>query len=233
MNIAVLKVKVVALQDIRKEASYYAIAKLIDKVMCADDKYQAMHTSKDYKPYNFSGLSKPEADGIYRKDRVYSFTIRTIDFELAKYLESSIKRFETEYLKPYGLELWVVHQKLITKLYSLTPMLIKREGGYLRNHSSIKEIEKFLFENLIKKYKFFTKTEMEDEDFNIWNAFVFLNEKPIKVEYKNGIMLLGDKVEMSIDTNKRAQDIAHMALGVGIGENCSRGCGYVNYHIIR
>lgn len=233
MNVMAIKVKVVVLQNLPKEASYYAIAKLIDKIMCEDEFFKQMHISREYKAYTFSGLSKPETDGIYKKDQVYCFTIRTIDFDFAQYLVKNVKKFETEHLKPYDCETWIVPQKIITKLYSLTPMLIKREDGYLRNTTSIREIERILFENLIKKYQFFTKNEIQQEEFNIWNSMFFLNKTPIKVSYKGGITLLGDKVEMNIDSNRLAQDIAYMVLGVGIGENCSRGCGYVNYHVIR
>ena len=51
---------------------------------------------------------------------------------------------------------------------------------------------------------------------------------PVKIPYKN-IHLLGDKIDLEIANNEMAQKLAYFALGVGLGENNSRSCGFVNY----
>ena len=48
------------------------------------------------------------------------------------------------------------------------------------------------------------------------------------VEYK-GIHLLGDKVNLKISDDVRAQELAYVLLGTGIGTMNARGYGYCNY----
>ncbi|XVG98783.1 CRISPR-associated endoribonuclease Cas6 [Eubacteriales bacterium KG127] len=233
MNVISIKVKAAVLKDFEQVQGLNVIANIIDSTLCMDKQYEKLHESKSYKPYVFSNLSPVEGDGIYSKDKVYAFTIRTIDMALAKYLMDCICMVENQYIKCLYSEAWKVKQAYIEKLYTLNPMLIKSDKGYLRNQVSIEEIERMVFENLVKKFKYFDNENNLDDDFNIWNNFLFTNVKPVKIPYKNGITLLGDKVELIIDSNPVAQQVAYMALGVGIGENCSRGCGYVNYHYAR
>ena len=42
-------------------------------------------------------------------------------------------------------------------------------------------------------------------------------------------MLLGDKMEIVVANNKGAQELFYMALGTGLLENNSNGCGFVNF----
>lgn len=46
--------------------------------------------------------------------------------------------------------------------------------------------------------------------------------------YKN-INLLGDKIVLEVAQNHQAQELAYLALGVGLLENNSRGFGFVNF----
>ena len=58
-----------------------------------------------------------------------------------------------------------------------------------------------------------------------------LNKKPVKFRYK-GITLLGDKFDLKIADNKKAQELAYFLIGTGICEMNSRGAGYCNYKYI-
>lgn len=232
MQVISIKVKLVLLKNLEQAKSMRVVTDLIDRVLCQGEKYQQMHYERAYKPYNFSGLAKVEADGVYKAEQIYSFTIRTIDFELAKYLSNNMKNAENEFAKCFAVENWIVPKKHIEKLYSITPFLLKSDAGYMRDAEPVVVIENRLFLNLIKKYRFFSDEEVPNEDFVVWNEFRFLNQKPIRIPYKNDITLLGDKVELIIDSGSHAQNIAYMILGVGFGENCSRGCGYMNVRFV-
>ena len=116
---------------------------------------------------------------------------------------------------------------MIQMLYTLTPVILKDEKGYWRTHKSLKDFEERLKANLIKKWNVFEGDKL-DEDFPLYTSLEFLNQGPIVMEYK-GIKLLGDKIRLQIADNKRAQDLAHFALGVGVCEMNSRGCGFANY----
>ena len=67
-----------------------------------------------------------------------------------------------------------------------------------------------------------------DEDFDLYTVIELKNKKPVAMEYKS-IKLLGDKVQIQVADNKRAQDLWYFALGVGLGEMNARGCGFLNY----
>ncbi|MGL4991677.1 MAG: CRISPR-associated endoribonuclease Cas6, partial [Sarcina sp.] len=56
----------------------------------------------------------------------------------------------------------------------------------------------------------------------------FKNRKPISTNFKN-IKLLGDKIELSIQSDQISQDLAYLSLGTSLGENSSRGFGFVNF----
>lgn len=53
----------------------------------------------------------------------------------------------------------------------------------------------------------------------------------MKFRYK-GITLLGDKFDLKIADNKKAQELAYFLIGTGISEMNSRGAGYCNYKYI-
>ena len=118
-------------------------------------------------------------------------------------------------------------KKFISEIYTLTPVIIKTDKGYWRDQISINEFERLLVENLIKKYNQYTGEKI-DEDFQLYTSLTFMNRKPVKVEYK-GIHLLGDKVNLKISDDVRAQELAYVLLGTGIGTMNARGYGYCNY----
>lgn len=89
------------------------------------------------------------------------------------------------------------------------------------------QFEKRLIDNIIKKYNYIYKTEI-NEEFQFYTSITFNNKKPISINYKN-IKLLGDKVELIIDNSQLAQDLAYLSLGVGLLESNSRGFGFVGY----
>lgn len=116
---------------------------------------------------------------------------------------------------------------MISKLYSVTPVILKNDFGYWKAEMSLPEYEERLVVNLIKKYQSFTGEKIE-EDVHLYDSILFKNKMPVKIPYKN-IHLLGDKIDLEIANNEMAQKLAYFALGVGLGENNSRSCGFVNY----
>jgi CRISPR-associated endoribonuclease Cas6 len=231
--IIAIKVKVYLLRDLNYLAALHEIADFIASALCCDEKYNEMHHSKMYKPYVASSLAPVSADGIYAKDKIYTFTVRCLDPKLAEYLLTKLKDTNTDVFKGLTAECWEVKKKIITRLYSLNPVVIKLDkGGYWKGQISADSYEKIIFTNLIKKYNWFNAVKI-DENFQIWTNFKLTNNKPIAIPYKNNISLLGDKLELDIDTNSMAQEIAHMALAVGLGEmGGACCCGYVNYRTV-
>ena len=205
------------------------VGQLLNQTLCKDPKYLIFHEeSKDYKFYVYDSFSPFESDGIYREKKRYRIRLRTVKADLADYFLESLSGENTKHMECIGVDIKVIPQKFIEEIYTLTPVILKNyPEGYWKDNLSVAQFEKRLFENLVKKYRTLTGKTME-EDFLLYNKIEFINKKPIKVTYK-GITLLGDKLRIIPAQNKSAQDLFYMALGTGLLENNSNGCGFIKY----
>ena len=136
----------------------------------------------------------------------------------------------TETLKGLIVEKRIISKRFIEEIYTLTPAIQKNDIGYWKDNYSVEQYEQRLFINAVKKYNAFTNSKL-DEDFDLYTSIQFLNKKPVKFRYK-GITLLGDKFDLKIADNKKAQELAYFLIGTGICEMNSRGAGYCNYKYI-
>lgn len=227
MKVYNLNIKVYLLNDIYVNKMQETISSVIDLAFSYTQRYIDFHNSIGYKFYCFNGLYPLEQDEIYKEDNIYTFQLRTIDIELAKYLMNKIKDIVTKDIKVLKCDLKIIPKKHIDKIFSVTPILIKSDKGYWKEHMSLKEFEERIKINLIKKYNKFTGEKI-DENFELYKSIEFKNRKPIAVDYKD-IKLLGDKIQLTIADDEMSQKIAYMALGTGLGENNARGSGSVGF----
>jgi len=233
--------KVILKKDI--EYSYLAtnISHFIDKTLTEGEnkKFAEFHTErgvkfynqKGYKFYTFDYLYPNENDKIYKKDKIYKFRIRTLLPELVEYLIDNLGYLECENLVGVGGEIKILPKKMITDVYSLTPVIFKFKGkGYWKNNdSSLDVYEELLKKNTLNKYNAFNETDVKIKQF--YDGIELKNQKPIKFIYKN-ITLLGDKIQIKTSKDKISQDMWYFLLGAGIGEMNSRGAGFIDYHSI-
>ena len=153
--------------------------------------------------------------------------MRTINRNIGEFFNNKLANEYNSYIKGLTSEIRILPKKHIDKIYSLTPVILKNNEGYWKNVISLKDFERKLKENLIKKYNS-TQKEKIDEDFEFYTTLEFKNKRPIPNEYKE-IKLLGDKISLNICENKMAQDLAYMCLGTGLLEMNERGYGFCNY----
>ena len=208
------------------------ISKLIDTALAKNQKWLAFHEENQFKNYCFNGIYAPPTDGSNTKiGKVYTLAIRTPEIELASYFSEKLVGTKTNTMQAVSVNLRILSlDRPIEKMYSLTSVIVKTDGGYWKGNLSLEEYEKRIFENLIKKYNALHEEKM-DENFAFSTSFAFTNKKPISFPYKN-IKLLGDKIEIMIETNDRAQELAKVAIACGIGELNARGAGFVLYKTI-
>lgn len=234
MEIAVyeIKLKIYTLVDIPTEQLLEKEAAFIDSALGADEYWVNYHEKNQYKLYSFDMLYPIEKDGEYLKDHIYTFRIRTVNVELAKYLSKVLPNHYTRELKGLVAENRILPKKTISEIYTLTPVVMKFEDGYWRGKYSIEVFEQRLFSNAVKKYKQYTG-EAIDEEFQWYTQLTFLNKKPIALSYDSKrITLLGDKINLKIADNKQAQELTYFILGTGVGELNSRGAGFCNYRYL-
>ena len=226
-NVYEIRLKIYLLQDIMVNQIQEKAAALVDKGFMSSTDLMKFHEENKYKGYVFGMFYPLEQDKCYKSGKIYTLTIRTVDPILAKYFSERCPNLYTKELKGLTAEIRILPKRMIQMLYTLTPVILKDEKGYWRTHKSLKDFEERLKANLIKKWNVFEGDKL-DEDFPLYTSLEFLNQGPIVMEYK-GIKLLGDKIRLQIADNKRAQDLAHFDLGVGVCEMNSRGCGFANY----
>ncbi|HHV08847.1 MAG TPA: CRISPR-associated endoribonuclease Cas6 [Clostridiales bacterium] len=223
-----LSTKMYLLNSIAAEETPRKLSALIDRTLGKKEEYLLFHRQNAYKNYSLDGFFPIEKGGIYKEGKIYIFRIRTVDKDLAEYLEKSLFTAYTNDMKVLTVATRVIPKKHIEKIYTLTPLVIKNDYGYWRSNMSLEEYEERIGINLIKNYKQFYNCKL-DEDFELFTSIEFNNCKPIAVPMKNNISLLADKITLHISENSKAQALAYFALGVGLGENGPRGFGFCGY----
>lgn len=231
MKVYELKIKVFLLKDINYENVSTFITRFLDMCISQNEGLLKFHNAKVYKPYSFDMLIPFEEDKMYKKEKIYSFRLRTINLELANYILEKLPNFYNEDMKGLIAEVKILPRRIIEKVYTLTPALLKNEEGYWKHSLNFEKFEERLRINCIKKYRYFSEENILDT-VPIYTNLIFKNKKPVPIKYKN-INLRGDKFELIIANDEISQKIVYMLLGVGILENCSRGCGFLEYRYIK
>lgn len=238
MNITVfeLQIGVFLKEDVSIEDATRQITFLIDKCLMENQrgKYSEFHKSLDFKNYCYDSLFPLEQDRVYKKEKEYSFRIRTVDPSLADFFKKELPQTETLVLKGIRSKCNIIPKKKIKKIYSITPLLVKTEDGYWKNNFSFTKFREKIYSNIFRKYLFFTKTSedhfiKENSTIDLFSNILFKNKVPVKVKYKNS-HLLGDKVDIEVNLDSASQELAYFILGVGLGEMNSRGFGFFNAH---
>lgn len=223
----VIRMKIYLLTNIAAEDIRTEVTEFIDSGLMAKESLAKLHQQNQYKYYCFDAPYPLEKDKIYKKDQIYTLTIRTIDYHLANYFSKELPNTYTGKLKGLTAEARILPRKHIDVIYTLTPAILKCESGYWKDEMNVEQYEERLRINLIKKWNAFHGEKLE-EDFEFSKGIEFLNNSPIGCKYK-GIKLLGDKIQLHIEDNRQAQELAYFALGTGVLEINARGFGYVNY----
>ncbi|WP_343339126.1 hypothetical protein TPELB_14820 [Terrisporobacter petrolearius] len=227
MKVYEIRTKVFTMKPLPSDSAQGQICKIIDSVLSKDEKWLAFHKKNQFKNYCFDSLYPIPRDKIYKAGGIYTFTVRTINEKLAKYFQKMLSNEYNNTIKCLTTEMRIIPKKFIETIYSITPVIIKDESGYWKQNLSLKDFERRLMENLIKKYNHINGTKI-DENVELYTSLEFKNKKPCSINIKD-IKLLGDKIALNISNDKMSQDLAYMALGTGILEINSRGAGFVNF----
>ncbi len=227
LNVYSIRIKLYIMDDIFLDNLQEEITSFLDKSLSKTSQFVEWHNANKYKYYCYDSLFPIEKDKVYKKDRIYTLTIRTIDAKLAKYFTEYAVNTYTNKLKGLTAQVRILPKKHIDVLYTLTPAILKCQTGYWKEEMTIEQYEERMKVNLIKKWNSFHGEKIA-EDFEIFTGVEFLNKCPVSSQYK-GVKLLGDKIRIHVAENQAAQRLAYMALGTGVLEINSRGFGYVNY----
>lgn len=227
MEVYELKVKIYLQKKLNINESLIEITRFIDQCLCSNDKMAQYHRENKFKLYCYNNLYPLAINDVFLNDKNYTFVVRTVDPELANFFNENLAKERTDCLIGLVSDIKTIPKHPIQKVYNLTPCIMKTDKGYWKNTIHFNDYLDQLKRNSIKKYNQFSN-EGIDDDFDFIEKITFKNKVPIKMKMKN-IQLLGDKVEIDIASNKKAQELAYFLLGTGLLENCSRGAGFLNY----
>ncbi len=221
------KIKIYVMADISANEIRRELTTYIDSGLAGTSQFAALHRENKYKFYCYDSLYPLEKDKVYKKDKIYTLTLRTLDVSLAKHFSEYVVHTHTRKLKGLTAQVRILPRKHIDVIYTLTPAILKCDSGYWKDEMTVVQFEERMKGNLIKKWNEFCGEKLE-EDFELFTGVEFLSKCPVASEYK-GVRLLGDKVRMHVAENAMAQKLAYLALGTGVLEMNSRGFGFVNY----
>ena len=225
--------KIYLLKDITLNILYGAISTYVDSILVSNEEMRSFHNSSGYRYYAISGFLEREIDKVYKRGKVYTFSLRCVKQDLCDFFLKNLSDGKTDSIKGLTTTMKLIPRRYIEKLYTITPAIIKLGGdGYWRGVLSFEEYEKRLLVNSIKKFQQLTGVQLDD-NFKLYDGIRFLNKKPISSHYaRKGISLLGDKIELDIASDEMSQRVAYMLLATGVLENNARCMGFVNYKSI-
>ena len=227
MKVYEIKMKIFLRKDLTSDKAQCEICNIIDSTLAKKQKWLEFHKRNEFKNYCFDSLYPIPKDKIYKSNQIYTFKLRTINEKLAMYFNEYLANEYNDTIKCLTSQIRIIPKKIIQEIYSITPIIVKTELGYWKKNLSLKDFERRLIQNLIKKYNIINDTNI-DENFELYTSIKFNNKKPCSFKYKD-INLLGDKISLNICDDKISQELAYMAIGTGILELNGRGAGFINY----
>ena len=230
MNYYELKVKVKLKNNIKIEEAAYKIGVFINHSMLNNPLLKKLHEEKFYK-YVYDTFYPIERDKLYKKDKTYSFRLRSINLQLINKMAMAIYNHEYADIKAIDADLNMVEVKEIKELYTLKPVITTEDNGgpWINGKSSIETLINKLNGNLEKKLNQCSGTEEYRDTGMFIENIEITNRVPIKYKYKS-VTLLGNKFRIQVKQDEKSQEKALIALALGLGEKgSSLGAGFCGY----
>lgn len=222
MNYFNLKITVLLKCDLSSTMSYEKISNFIAFAMLQDNALKELHEKNAYKNYVFCNLYPVQQDAIYKKNNIYFFDIRGIEFNKIIKLKQVISDLENGYFKVIQINFQTYTQSNIKKLITLTPAIITTQKGDYDIKDDLVFVKERITANIQKKYKNIYEIPV---DVDFIKQLKKLNRSPVKIPYKN-INMLGNKFEIEVREDPMSQNLAYLALSVGVGEKNALGFGF-------
>ena len=94
-----VKIKIFVMTNISAEEIRRELTKYIDSGLAGTSKFAELHRENRYKYYSYDSLYPLEKDKVYKKDQIYTLTIRTLDAKLAKHFSEYVVNIYTDKLR--------------------------------------------------------------------------------------------------------------------------------------
>lgn len=187
------------------------------------------HYDKKYKHFTFGSPFPREDDEIYKKGRIYGFSIRSSLKNTLNQIRESLKRLQEDaYIQLINIS--PVMDKdtgFITELTTLTPAIVAIDSKpWLPGLNNVEELLQRVHANAEMKYNHLNPDQVVRTDQPFASAIQIINRNPIALHYK-GRKLLGNKMRLLIREDEHAQKLAQVVMGSGLAEkNSILGAGF-------
>lgn len=226
-------------KDIEFKNTFDVLSKYINFSMLNDEKLKLNHQNTGFKNYCYGGLYPIEKEGIYKKGKIYSFNIRSLDEEFIHKIDKLLRQnIDSYYFQVIESNKKIINDFFISELYSATPVIVSlpkkdnRDRKEKQRFWSIKDdifiLQKQLQDNLLKKYKSFYGEDLETTQ-NFIQLFEIKNRVHQSIYFTKSerkIRLFGNKFKFIVNEDEVSQKLAFIALACGLGEKQSYGGGF-------
>lgn len=225
MNFFQLTATIFLNKDIPFNESGEFIGNIISSTMLLKDDLKEMHEKKEFK-YVYDNFYPLEKSKVYKKGRIYIFNIKSFNSNFINDMKRFLPLAKNNNFKIVAVEERRIKQRFIAELYTKTAAIVTvKSKPWLLKNGDLMLLERRFQDNLEKKFKY-----IYGKNINVKQNFIqridVINKKPISFKYKN-VHLLGNKFKLVINEDEKSQQLAFIALGMGIGEKGSSvGAGY-------
>ncbi|MBV7275130.1 CRISPR-associated endoribonuclease Cas6 [Clostridiaceae bacterium UIB06] len=229
MNFYELKIMVKLSMDMNFVDVPYNIGVFINNSMLKTALLKKFHEEKFYK-YVFDTFYPIERDKVYKKDKIYSFRLRSMNIQLLNKMAIAIYNHNYNNIKAIDVDLKMEEVDKINEIYTLKPVIVTIDSKpWLKEKYSVDLLVKRLNDNLEKKLNQIGEECGVMASGTFISEIEILNKFPMKYSYKS-INLLGNKVQIKVNQDEFSQKKALAAIALGLGEKgSSLGAGFCDY----
>lgn len=217
-------------QDVHFRESSYRIGQLISKSLLGNKKLKQKHRINEYKYYVYDNLNPINQSGIYKKNRIYIYNIRTPDSYMSENLDVLFNGLETDFFRVIAVSRKQIQiHKIIKELRTVTPVVMTIKNGYWKKEHGIHLLKEGINNNILKKYKQYYGEIDDLKTESFFDSINILSRKPIGIKYKK-ITFLSHNIKLNIKLDEASQHLAKIAIAAGLLEkNSACGMGYCNW----
>lgn len=221
-----LQVNVRLREDLNYKDAIPRLSFILGKIMTLNDYLKTIHNENGIKLYTFSMLAPVTPKENYYEGEEYYFKIRSVKKRIITTFENVLEvHKENPLFYCLGTDLKVLQHEHINGLITLTPavMIYPHTKHFWVKEDKLSDLIDAINQNIIRKYYLFTGIQIDrNHDFI---ESIKLTNINAHVKYKGG-NIIGNKLSITVKNDKISQELAAMALGVGLLIKNSIGFGY-------
>ncbi|CZE47546.1 CRISPR-associated endoribonuclease Cas6 [Campylobacter geochelonis] len=207
------------------------LSKNINRSFLEDDELRELHIQDGIKPYSIDFLRHDgyRKDSFKAEDEVY-FLVRCVSFEIISRMRTCLEISNRLDFEVLGSKISTLKPKFIKSLYTMSPAVVtvsidNKAFCWTKEDSDISELKRSLEVNLKSKFALYGGEFNLKESDEVIDLIEIKNHKPFIFTYKDG-QIFAYRYQIYFAENRYAQNLAKIALALGVGEKGSLAFGF-------